>query len=547
MPRLLIILIFVIVFVALPLTAMAQGGTSRYVYDDNGRLRAVVAPNGEANIYDYDAAGNFTGIRRVDANFLTLFTFYPKQGVAGDRVTIIGLGFGAGVNNVSFNGTSAQVVSFNQTTIAVTVPNGATTGPITVTTHNGSVTTTEPFTIKGVSINPTSATLGAGETLQFSATVFTTDPDTSVNWRVNGILGGNSTIGTITQSGFFTAPNVPFQSTVRATSNADPTLFADAQVTLQSFSGLRGLASSGVLINKELPIGSFVPLSSAISSGVLINKEVEQQTENTLGAISRGILINKETGEQPTESFGAISRGVLINRETGLPVQDTNFGAISSGVLINREPPDPVNPAYLVAPVSSGVAILKETDSMPQDNGLGAISSGVLVKKETNDVTVGDNALGANSRSVLVEKQTSGTNTSDNLGAISRGVLVNRETQTDPTSNTAQGISQGVLVMKGPVITSLSPTQATRDTTFTITINGINLNGVTSIRFMLGNGTVNTLIAATNISINTGGTVLTATVTIGGASTTGQHFVVLQTATTQSAAVNQAANVITIQ
>ena len=101
MSRLFIILIIVFAVAALPLTTAAQGGTSRYVYDDNGRLRAVVAPNGEANIYDYDAAGNFTSIRRVASNFLEIFTFYPRQGVAGDQVTLIGLGFGAGVSNVS--------------------------------------------------------------------------------------------------------------------------------------------------------------------------------------------------------------------------------------------------------------------------------------------------------------------------------------------------------------------------------------------------------------------------------------------------------------
>ena len=35
-----------------------QGGTTRYVYDDNGRLIAVISPTGEANVYEYDAAGN---------------------------------------------------------------------------------------------------------------------------------------------------------------------------------------------------------------------------------------------------------------------------------------------------------------------------------------------------------------------------------------------------------------------------------------------------------------------------------------------------------
>ncbi|HEU4765959.1 MAG TPA: RHS repeat domain-containing protein, partial [Pyrinomonadaceae bacterium] len=38
--------------------ATAQEQASRYVYDDDGRLRAVIAPNGEAAVYEYDSAGN---------------------------------------------------------------------------------------------------------------------------------------------------------------------------------------------------------------------------------------------------------------------------------------------------------------------------------------------------------------------------------------------------------------------------------------------------------------------------------------------------------
>jgi YD repeat-containing protein len=41
-----------------------QGGTANYFYDSNGRLTAVLSPTGDAAIYNYDPAGNFTSITR---------------------------------------------------------------------------------------------------------------------------------------------------------------------------------------------------------------------------------------------------------------------------------------------------------------------------------------------------------------------------------------------------------------------------------------------------------------------------------------------------
>ena len=46
-------------------TPAQQGWTTSYVYDDNGRLHAVISPSGEAVVYEYDAAGNITSIRRL--------------------------------------------------------------------------------------------------------------------------------------------------------------------------------------------------------------------------------------------------------------------------------------------------------------------------------------------------------------------------------------------------------------------------------------------------------------------------------------------------
>ena len=68
----------------------------------------------------------------------------PSSGAWGDKVTISGSGFSQ-LLSVDFNGTPASVTSSNSSQIKTTVPTGATSGPITIKTRNGS--TTIPFTV----------------------------------------------------------------------------------------------------------------------------------------------------------------------------------------------------------------------------------------------------------------------------------------------------------------------------------------------------------------------------------------------------------------
>jgi hypothetical protein len=87
-----------------------------------------------------------------------------------------------------------------------------------------------------VSISPSSQSLQVGSSQQFSATVSGTS-NTAVTWLVNGVQNGNSTYGSITSSGLFTAPTaVPSggASIVTAKSVADSTKSASATVTLSS-------------------------------------------------------------------------------------------------------------------------------------------------------------------------------------------------------------------------------------------------------------------------------------------------------------------------
>ena len=89
--------------------------------------------------------------------------------------------------------------------------------------------------VVAVTITPTTASLAIGATQQFTDTV-TGSSNTGVTWSVNCLNGGNSTCGTISNSGLYTAPNTlssPGPVTVTAISQADSTKQASATVTLR--------------------------------------------------------------------------------------------------------------------------------------------------------------------------------------------------------------------------------------------------------------------------------------------------------------------------
>jgi YD repeat-containing protein len=120
-----------------------------YIYDDLGRLTAVVDPSGDTGIYTYDAVGNLLSIERQSSSVVSIIEFTPKSAPVGTSVTIHGTGFSEtpGENAVTFNGVPATVISATATRIVGTVPSGAASGPITVTTQMGSATSTTPFTV----------------------------------------------------------------------------------------------------------------------------------------------------------------------------------------------------------------------------------------------------------------------------------------------------------------------------------------------------------------------------------------------------------------
>jgi hypothetical protein len=91
-----------------------------------------------------------------------------------------------------------------------------------------------------LSLAPNSANLVPGASQVFTVSMTASgNPDTSVTWSVNGIAGGNATLGTISPAGSnsatYTAPaTIPSPPTVnvKATSAADPSAVANAGVNI---------------------------------------------------------------------------------------------------------------------------------------------------------------------------------------------------------------------------------------------------------------------------------------------------------------------------
>lgn len=96
--------------------------------------------------------------------------------------------------------------------------------------------TTAPTFAQTVTVSPTSATLVAGGSRRISAYVNGV-PSLNVRWSVNGLPGGDASVGTVDTNGNYTAPALPpptFTVSVTATSKANASRSATCTVTIKN-------------------------------------------------------------------------------------------------------------------------------------------------------------------------------------------------------------------------------------------------------------------------------------------------------------------------
>lgn len=149
---------------------------------DGSLIDTTISPENLANrTYPNDRIGYEFSTVPATPPTPTITGFSPASGAIGTPVTITGTNL-RGASTVSFNSTSASSYTIESATqITATEPEGATTGPISVTTRGGTATSTEDFTVLTSISTTASGPVVAGGAIHDTAT----------------LLGGASPTGTI--------------------------------------------------------------------------------------------------------------------------------------------------------------------------------------------------------------------------------------------------------------------------------------------------------------------------------------------------------------
>jgi YD repeat-containing protein len=191
----LVLLVWLTILVPQP----ARAQSIQYMYDELGRLIAVVDPGGDTAVYHYDAVGNVLSIARHASSQVSVVSFTPGSGPVGTQVRIFGTGFSSTIaqDTVTFNGTTATISSATATQLVVTVPSGATTGTIGVTAPGGSATSAATFTVTSVAaptISSFTPSIGvAGTSVSVTGTNFDTTASND-RVKVNATLAAVSSV-----------------------------------------------------------------------------------------------------------------------------------------------------------------------------------------------------------------------------------------------------------------------------------------------------------------------------------------------------------------
>jgi hypothetical protein len=209
-------------------SATADGGacetykTHLIASDAQYKFTEKVPPNGSATVKFYvrDAAGNQSDVQTVTYTYkATLNSLTPSTGQSGDTITLSGIGFGTVADTIKFNGADASggdIVSWTDSEIKVRVPNGVSSGSVSVVSSSIGESNQMNFTVikdpVSVLLAPSGDfTMNVGEEKVFAAFAKDEDgntvPGVTYNWSTTSgtLSGGTSSVQTFTATSSGTA------------------------------------------------------------------------------------------------------------------------------------------------------------------------------------------------------------------------------------------------------------------------------------------------------------------------------------------------------
>src|SRR2546427_1655312 len=334
-----------------------------------------------------------------------------------------------------------------------------------------------------VHVSPSTAIVATSTTQQFTVTGIT---NTTVNWSVNGAAGGNSTVGTISASGLYTAPSsIPNPATVQVTAadQASPSLTGSASVTVinppdnqkaQPFP--IKLGTTGGNVNDFTIKGSIITccsgtLGSLVSRGgaefILSNNHVLARSDQAKPgeAISQPGLVDNNC--RPGNTVAHLTQFAPL-KTSGV---DAAIAAVVSGAVdssgsildLGTNPGDPEPPAGTLASATVAMPVAKSGRSSGLTcSSVQTINTSVRIDYQTscnggttftvtfnNQVVVGGGSFSAagDSGSLIVDSQTAqpvallyGGNSTGTVGNPIQAVLTALK---DPSSGAVPAVVGG--------------------------------------------------------------------------------------------------------
>lgn len=437
------------------------------------------------------------------SNFITSITpvitgFSPAAGGIGQSVTINGANFFSPVT-VKFNGVTASASAPSTTEIQTSVPTGASTGPITVTTSSGSFTTSSnfltgtgpiitdfypsfgtintPVTVDGINLNATSVTVNG-----VAQAINSTNPTlkfTIISNSGSGPIKVTTPAGSITTSSNFDATSAPIITNFSPIIGpaGTPGIIIGGINFIGASSVKFGSASASFSVPASTQITATVPASA--STGVI-------SVTTPSGTANSGSNFTVTSGSAPVITSFTPTNGVQGTVVTVNGANFTNLSAVQfNGVNATYTTPTSTTVLYPTVPAGASTGVISVRNSA----GTGTSSALIYLQPWITNST----ASNIVNLPLVVQGRNLTNATSLAVGGVNYASFTNSPTRVVATipSNAVSGTiiittPGGIFINTNsftilPKIYTFSPNIGPAGTI--VTINGTSLFNVSSVLF----------------------------------------------------------------
>ena len=529
-------------------TAVSFNGTAATFTVNSATQITATVPAGatSGNVAVTTPAGGSNGLAfTVTIPAPAIASLSPTSGIVGTSVVITGTNL-TGATAVSFNGTAATFIVNSATQLTATVPGGATSGNVSVSTPGGTsnglaFTVIPPApTISGLS--PTSGTPGTSVVItgtNLTGTTAVSFNGTAATFAVNsatqltatvpaGATSGNVSVTTPggTSNGLGFTVTTP-ASTITALSPTSGPVGTSVVITGTNLTGTTAVSFNGVAAT--FTVNSATQITATVPAGATSGSVVVATPGGTSNGLGFTVIPPAPTLSSLSPISGPVGTSVVITGTNLTGATAVSFNGTAATFAVNSA-------TQITATVPAGATSGLVTVTTPggTSNGLGfAVAAPAPSLNSLNPasgpvgtavVITGTNLTGTTAVSFNGTAATFAVNSATQITAtVPAGATSGLVTVTTP-GGTSNGLAFTVLP-PAPALTNLNPGSGPIGTSVTIT--GTNLTGTTSVSF---NGSSASFVvnSATQLTatVPAGTSTGLATVTTPGGTSNGITFVV---------------------